>query len=700
MRPALILFIICMCFASTVCLDNLFKFITVDTAPHDGSKRFLWGAQVYGIDVEVIKSPSSANNFSIVTGVIASLEYPSNILYCESKFLALAGTAPDIMKRWKDSRKDVLLDINLQDSSCHLNCILGNASNVLYVMKKLSAFTPSPTDTMDTIIQQVSYNSNISISQDENSMVFLKLDQFIDAVGYSPDRLKFVNFETNDTPPLLIGSLKSYNLFIRLTNHVPGIFDLEKLSKGKRVSKDVYKPWNFFRLFSDATVYYKEDESRYQTMVSALFIKEDVPLLDLVLNRFKSLQWLSKQRVILIFCRLRHRDHVVNNFIAKMKGHANYLEIKFFNSTTEETKTNLNMHEKVQEVCNKYNCSWIWYQDSDVMNIQGSTLQELAIFNVSIISPLTLSDLYVDNPRPNFWGDTTDTGFYRRSPDYFEIIQRKLAGLFAVPYISGAYLVKAEVMKELSYHDPIYKDEDIDIVFSNSVRKSGHFLFLKADRSDCLFVNGRTNSSVTHPFLEHFEENKTPFYLGFFMKWNHTRIRDQTSSDVSPIQNPCDDVYVMEIFTEAFTHNLKSAALSSDKWSFKELYKGWNVLETVSLDDLGFSKGWAAFSLDYIPTGLYRKFNGYQSSCSPLLSFVTKMTNNSKPTDSLEGRGVFTVLISLSDDIEAGSIIFNDNCKITLKIGDFLLFPSRLTHKIRFVPPNSGTVMHFISFYS
>ena len=80
----------------------------------------------------------------------------------------------------------------------------------------------------------------------------------------------------------------------------------------------------FFRITSDASSYYREDDSQFETLVSALFIKEDVPFLDLVLDRFHTLVWPSNKKVILIFCRLVHRDYIVNNFLSKVR--ANLLE--------------------------------------------------------------------------------------------------------------------------------------------------------------------------------------------------------------------------------------------------------------------------------------------------------------------------------------------------------------------------------------
>ena len=695
---------------------NSLRFVTVDTAPYDGIKRFLWSANVSGIEVDVLEKPTNKeSDLSVVSGFIQQIDSNSmtSVLYCDSKFLSVAGTTVQIMERWKSTGIDVLIDLSVQSEHLDLKCILGESGNVLQILKKLKELEgiAVPSDTVDDMLERLWSDLDFKVGQDSGSWVFLNLEKYPNMVGYTSDHTKFYNFETGDTTPILLGSTSSYNIFTRLTNYVPGVFDLEKLAlraTGKRVDGgSEYRPYTHFapdyirgkqRAIYD---HFEAQESSGTTdvMVTALFIKEDTPLLDMAIDRFQSLVWLSKKRVIVIFNRLKHRDHVINEFVEGYKGKTRQMAFRVYNSSSPEVKSDRAMYDTVNKTCVEFNCTWIWHQDSNVLAVNNEGIRKLVLFNVSVIAPLVVNDLNDADPTVNFWGETVANGFYNRSPDYKDISQRKTSGLFVVPYASGAYLVKAEVMKDLTFFNASYNDRNSDIVFCNSIRKSGHLYFFNSDSADFVFLNGRTDETVPYPLMEHFPGNKIAFYLSFYMKWDHHRQRDWDYTKATPVQNPCDDVYVLELFSEKFTQAMKQAASHSGKWTSRSWTEGWNVLETLAFRDLGYDKGWEMFSTDYLPTITHRKFAGYESEGNPLQTFVMRMSNSSLATDALEGNGVYTVLISLADGDGESNVYFNDHCKVSVKPGDFLIFPSRLTNLVRFVPPKSGEVMNIISFY-
>ena len=704
------------CFAASFA-DIPLKFVTVDTAPYDGIKRFLWSANVSGIEVDVLKKTDKDEpDLSLVIKFIETIDpdSPINVIFCDSKFLSVAGTTTEIVERWRTTGIDVLTDLFFVDKSWRLKCILGLSSNVLQILKKFIEL-PQILDSSDasvSFVERLGNEVGFSVGEDSGSKVFINMDKHPDMVGYTSDQTKFYNFDTGDTAPILVGSTSSYNSFTRLTNYVPGVFDLklitDRVVRKKRVDKGTeYKPYSFiapdFVLGQPKVVYdyfqVQENEGKTEVMVTAFFIKDDVPLLEMSIERFQSLVWLSKKRVLLIFNRLKHRDHVVNEFVENYRGKSRQMAFRVYNSSSAEVKSDRAMYDTVKRVCKEFNCSWIWHQDSNVLAVNNEAIRKLVLLNVSVVAPLIVSDLNDEDPSVNFWGDTVANGFYKRSPDYKDISQRKVSGLFVVPYASGAFLVRADAMNELTFRNPSYNDRDSDVVFCNSVRKSGHLFFYNAESADMVFINGKTDETVPYPLLEHFPKNKLAFYLSFYMKWDHHRQRDYSYSGATPVQNPCEDVYVMELFTDKFTRNLALAASSSDKWASRSWNQGWGVLDTLSFQDMGYDEGWGYFSKDYLPTLAHRKFAGYESAGYPLQAFLMRMNNSSVSTDALEGNGVYTVLVSISNAGGEGEIFFNDHCKVSPKSGDFLVFPSRLTNRVRFVAPKNGEIINIISFY-
>lgn len=677
------------------------KLVTTDPSPYDGLKRFLWSANVSNIEVDVLNKTD--NVLEDVISYVGNQGQNVNVLYCDSRFLSVSGSSFEIQERWKGTGIDVLLELS---GAGDIRCILGESVNVIVTLKALGELLISSDATFDkeTLLKKLIEETKINISNDKESWVFLDTDNHPDMVGYTSGFKKFFNFETNDAPPILLGSPKSYNIFTRLTNYVPSLFDPEKIAeRDVRRSLKIGNEFNAFSYYypqAEPSKYYKEDKTRYDVMVTALFVKEDAPFLDMVLERFQTLVWLSKKRVIMIFNKLKHRDYVINDFIKGYRGKAHQLAVLVYNSTSEEVQTNERMHSEVVNKCHEYNCTWIWSQDSSVMPISGAAVQKLTMFNFSVVAPLIMSDLNAEHPQCNFWGDTIDNGFYKRSHDFLDICERKITGLFVVPYASGGILTKASVMKDLSYSAPGYYDGDSDVVFCNSVRKSGHLLYLQADYVDWLFVNGRTNETVHHPLLEHLPDNKILFYLSYFMKWDHYRQRDWSWRNATAEQHPCTDVYVMPIFTEKFTRvMIKNSGLSS-AWSHRAWYKGWGSISTLALSDLGYSEGWEVFSKDYMQTVVHRKYNQFLSFGNPIFSFMMKMDSESNSTELLEGRGVYMVVVALSEGNSTGRVEFVDGCSMDLVHGAMVLFPSRFTHKVRFIPPTEGEMFNIVSFYT
>ena len=68
-------------------------------------------------------------------------------------------------------------------------------------------------------------------------------------------------------------------------------------------------------------------------------------------------------------------------------------------------------------------------------------------FNKDIISPLLRKS---NTTWTNFWGAIDETGFYKRSDDYIDIINNKKKGCWNVPYITGVFLIK-RIILELKY---------------------------------------------------------------------------------------------------------------------------------------------------------------------------------------------------------------------------------------------------------
>ena len=651
--------------------------VTEDAFPHDGTKRFLWGAsKVYKTPVQVFEKGSS------VSDRVASLF--DLVLFCDSHFLALGGTDEDITNGWKLSGFDVVVHI---DSDGQLKCAIGQAD-------KLSKFLAASTPT-----EPLPEVPDVTVTEDEAGNVFLVMDRYPGMVGNTDDKMKFYNFETRSSPPVLLGSLSTYSDFLRLTNYVPNVFDWNKVGSRRNSNAAEYNPLSYYHTQEKPGKWLDEVPTRYGVMVTALFVKEDTALLGVVLERFRSLSWKTDKRIFLVFNRFPLRDPLIQDCIREVESRTNHILIRHYNASTMEVKTNQAMYEETVRVCQNYSCDWVWFQDSSVVNVQYQVLNDLVVSNFSVSTFLTLSSHDDEDPTAAFWGATTSNGFYSRSHDYFDIVNRNLGGIFAVPYVSGSYMVRASILTELSFRDAQYNDGDTDIVFCNSVRRSGHMMMLDATKSAMIMVNGRNNESDPYPFFEHAPNNKAVLFLSYYMKWNHIQERIKRSVDIGPLQQPCEDVFLPAIFSEITTALLNNSLHHRGEWTHRRWNEGWDHPETMPLEEAGISEAWLWFSKDYIPSMVDKKFSGFKTWGTPLQSFGMRLKSGTEPTDSLEGKGVVTVLLPL--EIGPGTqIVFNDICFFTPKLGDVVIFPSRFTHRVRFVPPKEGQFVTIASFYN
>ncbi len=108
--------------------------------------------------------------------------------------------------------------------------------------------------------------------------------------------------------------------------------------------------------------------------------------------------------------------------------------------------------------------------ESDVF-LAPIALKHLVNQDKAIIAPLLLPLPHEATPWRNFWADATENGFYKDHPDYAPIARCATKGTFKVACVSGAYVIKTEAIKDLSFSDG--KDGWEFMAFSANARNRG-----------------------------------------------------------------------------------------------------------------------------------------------------------------------------------------------------------------------------------
>jgi glycosyltransferase involved in cell wall biosynthesis len=114
-------------------------------------------------------------------------------------------------------------------------------------------------------------------------------------------------------------------------------------------------------------------------------------------------------------------------------------------------------------------CDFYFVADCDNF-LRQATLRELVALNLPVVAPL-LRPVIAEALYSNFHAEIDAQGYYRRCDQYFWILSRRVRGLMEVPVVHGTYLVRADVIPDLTYRDGTGRHAFV--IFSESARRTG-----------------------------------------------------------------------------------------------------------------------------------------------------------------------------------------------------------------------------------
>ncbi|KAL4634742.1 procollagen galactosyltransferase 2-like [Arapaima gigas] len=154
---------------------------------------------------------------------------------------------------------------------------------------------------------------------------------------------------------------------------------------------------------------------------------------------------------------------------------------------------------------------YILFADADNLLTNPRVLTLLMAENLTLVAPMLESrSLY-----SNFWCGITPQGYYKRTPDYVPIRERKQLGCFAVPMVHSTFLLdlRRTASQTLAFHPPhpdySWAFDDI-MVFAFSARQAGvqmyvcnreHYGFLPVPLKPQQRLT-EEDESFTHTFTE------------------------------------------------------------------------------------------------------------------------------------------------------------------------------------------------------
>ena len=117
-----------------------------------------------------------------------------------------------------------------------------------------------------------------------------------------------------------------------------------------------------------------------------------------------------------------------------------------------------------------------FYFVADVDNfLRPATLRELVALNLPVVAPL-LRSISPGQYYSNYHAEVDVNGYYMQCDQYGWVLNRHVRGVIEMPLVHCTYLVRADVLTELTYEDGTSRHEYV--IFADSARKAGVVQYL------------------------------------------------------------------------------------------------------------------------------------------------------------------------------------------------------------------------------
>ena len=215
----------------------------------------------------------------------------------------------------------------------------------------------------------------------------------------------------------------------------------------------------------------------------AILAKQKEPALPLYLDCIEALDY-PKSSIVLYIRTNNNTDRteqILRDWVARA-GHL-YAAVEFDASDVTDRVEEFSEHEwnptrfqvlgqirnRSLQRARELECEFYFVADVDNF-IRRSTLRELIALNLTIVGPL-LRPIIPQKLYSNYHADVDADGYYKHCDQYYWILSRQLRGVVEVPVVHCTYLIRTDVIPELTYQDGTDRHEYV--IFSDSARRAG-----------------------------------------------------------------------------------------------------------------------------------------------------------------------------------------------------------------------------------
>ncbi|CAF1569915.1 unnamed protein product [Adineta ricciae] len=445
----------------------------------------------------------------------------------------------------------------------------------------------------------------------------------------------------------------------------------------------------------------KIDEKQWPMVYVAIFIEYPTPFLREFYDKIFNLTYPKSRLAVLIHNQVEYHKNLTEKYMSKFKENG-YKFVKYFNHDDDITEGEARQQAITE--CQEDQCDYLFVVDSISQLDNPDTLTKLVSFNRTIISPMLLRP---GKTWSNFWGDYSDEGFYKRSPDYVDIINYNKTGSFNVPHIAHCYLINGTFFKRFT---PKYIDAriDPDVKFCQSIRDAGYFMYLNNEHKYGHQTDpDNFNTSLIVPELYEIFNNLHDWKARYIHPDYYKALDINTT-----LQQPCPDVFWFPVATDEFTYDLVKVMEVFNGWSGSahndaRLSGGYENVPTddIHMTQVGFNDHWLFFLKEFIQPIQQKVYIGYYNDPpKAALNFVVRyMPEYQYKLRPHHDASTYTINLALNDvgkDYEGGGCRFlRYNCSVASTVrGWALMHPGRLTHLHEGLPVLKGKRFIMVSF--
>uniref|UniRef100_A0A8C6SNL5 procollagen-lysine 5-dioxygenase n=1 Tax=Neogobius melanostomus TaxID=47308 RepID=A0A8C6SNL5_9GOBI len=705
--------------------------LTVATEETDGFRRFMQSANYFNYNVkswkggDVGRSIGGGQKVRLLKEAMEELADQEDlvILTVDSYDLIFAGGPEEILKKFQQANHKVIFaaegliwpDKRLAEKYPSVRSGKRYLNSGGKTCKFCWLFSPKESnvaqwDLHDNDDDQLFYTKmyldplqrlNLNMTLDHKCQIFQNLNGAVDEVllKFGTDRVRVRNTAYDCLPVVVHGNGNTKMYLNYLGNYVPDAWNYE----------------HGCAHCNDDNVDLTEMRELPNVLVG-VFIEQPTPFLPEFFHRLLTLDYPRTSSEVY------HEKHIQRFWEDNRNAFSSFKVVGPEENLSQGEARNMGM-----DLCRQdSSCDYYFSMDSDVMLTNRQTLKMLIEQNRKIIGPLVTRQGKLWS---NFWGALSLDGYYARSEDYVDIVQRKRVGVWNIPFMAHVYLVQGTALRnELKERNHFVLEKlDPDMAFCRNARElTSHrekdspspesFHMLRPPKGVFMYITNQhefgrlistANYNISHYNNDLWQIFENPVdWKEKYIHQNYTQIFTHNY-----MEEPCPDVFWFPVFTETACDELVQEMEHFGSWSGgrhedKRISGGYETVPTddIHMKQIGFEKEWLHFLREFISPVTLKVFSGYYTKGYAVMNFVVKYTPDRQSyLRPHHDSSTFTINVALNHkdtDFQGGGCRFHRyNCSIeSPRKGWSFMHPGRLTHLHEGLPTTNGTRYIAISF--